>query len=279
LRNNPENSLKLWDSRTPMMFVDSHCHLDYKPLSDDLDATMGKAREVGIGAVLTIGTSISGSEALPALVERHENIWCTAGIHPHEAAKEGPGVSELTRLARHPKVVGLGETGLDYYYDHSPRETQMQVFREHVRIAAETGLPLVVHTRDAEPDTAAVLKEAAESGVTGVLHCFSSSRQLAETALELGFYVSISGIVTFKNAEDLRQTVRSIPLDRLLVETDAPYLAPAPHRGRPNEPALLVHTAQKVAELKGLELDTLARATTDNFFRLFAKAGRPADLA
>ena len=154
----------------------------------------------------------------------------------------------------------------------------MRAFREHVRIAAETGLPLVIHTRDAEPDTAAVLKDAAENGVTGVLHCFSSSRQLAETGLELGFYISIIGIVTFKNAEDLRQTVRAIPLDRLLVETDAPYLAPAPHRGRPNEPALLVHTARKVAELKGLELPALARATTDNFFRLFAKAERPADL-
>jgi TatD DNase family protein len=261
-----------------MLLVDSHCHLDYKPLSDDLDVTMGKAREAGVGAVLTIGTSISGSERLPELVERHGNIWCTAGIHPHEAAKDADGISELTRLARHPKVVGLGETGLDYYYDNSPREAQMRAFREHVRIAAETGLPVVVHTRDAERDTAAVLKVAAENDVTGVLHCFSSSRQLAETGLELGFYISISGIVTFKNAEDLRQTVRDIPLDRLLVETDAPYLTPAPHRGRPNEPALLVHTARKVAELKGIELGTLARATTDNFFRLFAKAERPADL-
>jgi TatD DNase family protein len=260
------------------MLVDSHCHLDYKPLSEDLEVTMGRAREAGVGAVLTIGTSISGSERLPGLVEQHENIWCTAGIHPHEAAKDGAGVSELARLARHPKVIGLGETGLDYYYDNSPREAQLEAFRAHVRIAAETGLPLVVHTRDAEPDTAAVLKEAAGNGVTGVLHCFSSSRQLADTGLELGFYISISGIVTFKNAEELRQTVRAIPLDRLLVETDAPYLAPAPHRGRPNEPALLVHTARRVAELKELELPALARATTDNFFRLFAKADRPTDL-
>jgi TatD DNase family protein len=252
--------------------------LDYKPLSEDLEVTMGRAREAGVGAVLTIGTSISGSERLPGLVEQHENIWCTAGIHPHEAAKDGAGVSELARLARHPKVIGLGETGLDYYYDNSPREAQLEAFRAHVRIAAETGLPLVVHTRDAEPDTAAVLKEAAGNGVTGVLHCFSSSRQLADTGLELGFYISISGIVTFKNAEELRQTVRAIPLDRLLVETDAPYLAPAPHRGRPNEPALLVHTARRVAELKELELPALARATTDNFFRLFAKADRPTDL-
>jgi TatD DNase family protein len=266
------------DSGTQMMLVDSHCHLDYKPLSDDLTVTMGKAGEAGVGAVLTIGTSISGSERLPALVERHENIWCTAGIHPHEAGKDGSGVAELSRLVRHPKVVGLGETGLDYYYDNSPREAQMAAFRAHVRIAAETGLPLVIHTRDAEADTAAVLKDAAASGVSGVLHCFSSSRQLAEIGLEFGFYISISGIVTFKNADDLRETVREIPLDRLLVETDAPYLAPAPHRGRPNEPALLVHTARKVAELKGIDMATLARATTDNFFRLFAKAKRPVGL-
>jgi TatD DNase family protein len=278
LGNNPENSEKLESTASGPYLVDSHCHLDYKPLSDDLEVTMDRAREAGIGAVLTIGTSISGSERLPALVERHRNIWCTAGIHPHEAAKDGSSASELLRLGNHPMVVGLGETGLDYYYDNSPREAQMLAFRAHLRIAAETGLPLVIHTRDAEPDTAAVLKDAAESGVTGVLHCFSSSRQLAEIGLELGFYISISGIVTFKNAEDLRQTVRAIPLDRLLVETDAPYLAPAPHRGRPNEPALLVHTARKVAELKGVELGTLARATTDNFFRLFAKAERPADL-
>jgi TatD DNase family protein len=260
------------------MLVDSHCHLDYKPLLDDLDVTMSRAREAGIGAVLTIGTSISSSSRLPGLVERHRNIWCTAGIHPHEAAKDVEGARDLIELVRHPKVVGLGETGLDYYYDNSPREQQMRAFRAHVEIAAVAGLPLIVHTRDAEADTAAVLKQAAQSGVAGVLHCFSSSRQLAEIGVELGFYISISGIVTFKNAEDLRATVRDIPLDRLLVETDAPYLAPAPHRGRPNEPALLVHTARKVAELKGLEPPALARATTDNFFRLFAKAERPADL-
>jgi TatD DNase family protein len=211
LGKNPENSQKLESTVSGPYLVDSHCHLDYKPLSDDLEVTLDRAREAGIGAVLTIGTSISGSERLPALVERHRNIWCTAGIHPHEAAKDADGVSELTRLANHPKVVGLGETGLDYYYDNSPREAQKLAFRAHVGIAAETGLPLIIHTRDAEPDTAAVLKDAAESGVTGVLHCFSSSRQLAEIGLELGFYISISGIVTFKNAEDLRQTVRAIP--------------------------------------------------------------------
>ncbi len=261
-----------------MMLVDSHCHLDYKPLSGDLKVTLAKAREAGVGALLSIGTTIEGSERLPAWLEREENVWCTAGIHPHETAKDAHGTGALARLARHSKVVGLGETGLDYFYDNSPRKAQILAFRDHVRIAAETGLPLIVHTREAEADTAAVLVEAAESRVSGVLHCFSSSRQLAETALELGFYVSISGIVTFKNAEALREIVRNLPLDRLLVETDAPYLAPVPHRGQPNEPALLVHTARKVAELKGLELAALARATTDNFFRLFAKAERPAGL-
>ncbi len=262
-----------------MKLIDSHCHLNYKPLCDDLEAMIRKADGAGVGAVLSIGTTVSGSRRLPDMLERYENIWCSAGVHPHEAAKDADHVPELAEVARHPKVVALGETGLDYYYDNSPRETQIQVFREHVRIAAEAGLPLVIHTRDAEADTAAMLTEAAHSGVGGVLHCFSSSRRLADTALELGFYISISGIVTFKTAEALRQTVRDLPLDRLLVETDSPYLAPAPHRGRPNEPALLIHTARKVAEVKGLEVDILARATTDNFFRLFAKAKRPADLA
>ena len=261
-----------------MILVDSHCHLDYKPLSDDVKVTIRRSREAGVGALLTIGTTVEGSERLPAWLEHEENVWCSAGIHPHEAAKDSHGTRVLVRLVRHSKVVGLGETGLDYFYDNSPREAQIRAFRDHVRIAAETALPLIVHTRDAEEDTATVLAEAAQAGVGGVLHCFSSSPQLAEIALKLGFYISISGIVTFKNAEALREIVRDLPLDRLLVETDAPYLAPVPHRGRPNEPALLVHTARKVAELKGLELATLARATTDNFFRLFAKAERPADL-
>jgi TatD DNase family protein len=262
-----------------MLLIDSHCHLDYKPLSDDLNVTLGRAEKAEVGAVLTIGTTLEGSRRLPRWLEHHENIWCTVGVHPHEAAKELDGLETLSELTRHPKVVGLGETGLDYYYDNSPRDAQLQAFRHHVRLAAESTLPLVIHTREAETHTASVLTEAAQSGVSGVLHCFSSSRQLAEAALELGFYISISGIVTFKNAEALREIVRDLPLDRLLVETDAPYLAPVPHRGRPNEPALLVHTARKVADVKGLELTAVARATTDNFFRLFAKAERPKSMA
>lgn len=262
-----------------MQLVDSHCHLDYKPLSDDLQVTLSRADEAEVGAVLAIGTTLEGSRRLPSLVEHYANIWCTAGVHPHEAAKELGSLEGLAELTRDPKVVGLGETGLDYYYDNSPRQAQLRAFRHHVQVAAETALPLIVHTRDAEADTRTVLIEAAKSGVSGVLHCFSSSRQLAEAALELGFYISISGIVTFKNAEALREVVQGLPLDRLLVETDAPYLAPVPHRGRPNEPALLVHTARKVADVKGLELSAVARATTDNFFRLFAKAKRPESLA
>jgi TatD DNase family protein len=261
-----------------MQLVDSHCHLDYKPLSEDLKVTLGRAEEAEVGAVLTIGTTIEGSRRLVPWIEPFENIWCTAGVHPHEAAKELEGLHQLRELSRHPKVIGLGETGLDYYYDNSPREAQLQAFRHHIEVAAETGLPLIIHTRDADTQTATVLAEAANCGVCGVLHCFSSTRQLAEKALELGFYISISGIVTFKNAEGLREIVRDLPLDRLLVETDAPYLAPVPHRGRPNEPALLIHTARKLADVKGLELNAVARATTDNFFRLFAKAERPKSL-
>ncbi|HXV24064.1 MAG TPA: TatD family hydrolase [Alphaproteobacteria bacterium] len=258
-----------------MKLVDSHCHLDYNNLSDDLQMTIRNAEEAGVGAILTIGTTIENSRRLPQWIEHYQNIWCSAGIHPHEAAKDAEDISALVLLAAHPKVVALGETGLDYHYDNSPREAQRRVFREHIGMAVETGLPLVIHTREAEADTARLLADAARDGVGGVLHCFSSSRQLAELALEAGFYISISGIVTFKNAEGLRQIVHDLPLDRLMIETDAPYLAPVPYRGRPNEPALLIHTARKVAELKGLEVEALARATADNFFRLFAKAARP----
>jgi TatD DNase family protein len=257
-------------------FVDSHCHLDYKPLCDDIEFTLQRAQAAGIGAALTIATSLGGFAGVAALAERRENLWCTVGVHPHEAGREPVIARELRQRSTHPKVVGLGETGLDYHYDNSPRPAQQAAFRTHIEAAAETGLPVIVHTREAEADTAAFLEEAAAAGVGGVLHCFSSSRQLADLAIEFGFYISISGIVTFKNAEDLRAVVRALPLERLLLETDAPYLAPVPHRGRPNEPALLVHTARLVAALQDVEPAALARATSDNFFRLFTKANRPA---
>jgi TatD DNase family protein len=215
-----------------------------------------------------------------AIAESHDDVFCSVGIHPHEAENEAADAAKLIDLARHPKVVGIGETGLDYYYDKSPREKQRENFRAHMRAAAETGLPLIVHTRDADDDTAAMLHEAVRAmRVTGVLHCFTSSQKLADAALELGFYISISGIVTFKNAEALRQTVRTIPLDRLLVETDSPYLAPVPVRGKPCEPAYVAHTAAKVAALKEVGVADLARATTANFFALFRRAKAPAQAA
>lgn len=262
------------------MFVDSHCHLDYPEYEGALDAVIERARRAGVGAMLTIGTELSRFDGVRAIAERFERVWCSVGVHPHEAGEGGVSdTARLVALARHPKVVGIGETGLDYYYEHSPRAAQQENFRAHMAAAAETGLPLIVHTRDADDDTARMLKEGAAGGrVRGVIHCFTSSRALAETALGLGFSISFSGIVTFKRAEELRAIAREVPLDRMLVETDAPYLAPVPKRGKPNEPAFLVHTAAVVAELRGITREALAEATTANFFRLFDKAKAPAEV-
>ncbi|HVM79763.1 MAG TPA: TatD family hydrolase [Stellaceae bacterium] len=261
-----------------MMLVDSHCHLDYLPAGPVRAETIARARRAGVGAMLTIGTKITEFPAVRAIAEENADVWCSAGIHPHEAEAEPETPAErLASLAAHPKVVGIGETGLDFYYEHSPRERQVEVFRAHAAAARATGLPLIVHTRDADPETASVLaEEAAKGPLTGVIHCFSTGRELAENALKIGFYISLSGIVTFKNAEPLRAIVRDLPLDRMLVETDAPYLAPVPLRGKQNEPAFIVYTAAEVARLKGLSIDELARITTANFFRLFAKATAPA---
>lgn len=262
------------------MLVDSHCHLDYPPMAEDLAGTLARARNAGVGTLLTIGTKLRDFGRVRAIAEANENVFCSVGIHPHEAENEAADAAKLIELARHPKVIGIGETGLDYYYDKSPREKQRENFRAHMRAAEETGLPLIVHTRDAEDDTAAMLGEATRGGrLRGVLHCFTSSQQLADAALGMGLYISISGIVTFKNAEALRQTVKTIPLDRLLVETDSPYLAPVPVRGKPCEPAYVAHTAAKVAELKGINPAELARATSANFFALFGRARAPAQAA
>ncbi|MBI3451650.1 MAG: TatD family hydrolase [Rhodospirillales bacterium] len=259
------------------MLVDSHCHLDYAPMADDIPGVLARARSAGVGTLLTIGTKLKDFARVRALAEGHDNIYCSVGIHPHEAKNETADAARLVELAAHPKVVGIGETGLDYYYDESPRDQQQANFRAHMRAAGESGLPLIVHTRDADDDTAAMLAEGRRAGpLAGVLHCFTSSHRLAERALEMCFYISISGIVTFKNAEDLRATVRALPLDRLLVETDSPYLAPMPMRGKPCEPAYVAHTAAKVAELKGISPAELACATTANFFALFARATPPA---
>ncbi|HTO85456.1 MAG TPA: TatD family hydrolase [Methylomirabilota bacterium] len=254
--------------------VDSHCHLDYYKEEGEVAAVIARAREAGVGTLVTIGTRISEFAGVRRIAEQFDNVYCTVGIHPHEAASE-PAIDRaaIVELARHPKVIGIGETGLDFYYDHGPRDRQAQVFRTHVEAALDAGLPLVVHSRDADPETVAILADY--PGVAGLIHCFSTTRVLADGALAQGLSISLSGIVTFKNATLLREIAADIPADRLLVETDAPYLAPVPHRGKRNEPAFVVHTARQVAELRGESLTDLAAATTANFFRLFTKARSP----
>ncbi len=257
------------------MLVDSHCHLDYLEKDEDLDEVVARARRAGVGRLLTICTKLSEFERVRAIAERFEGVFCSVGVHPHEAAEEGvEEASPLIELAGHFKVVGLGETGLDFYYEHSPRAAQETSFRAHIEAARATGLPVIVHSRDADEDTVRILEEEYARGPFGaVIHCFTAGPELARAALDLGFYISLAGIVTFKKAEALCETVRQVPLERLLVETDAPYLAPVPKRGKRNEPAFVVHTAEKLAELKGVSAEELARATTENFHRLFAKAG------
>lgn len=260
------------------MLVDSHCHLDYDPLNADCHAIVDRARAAGVVRMMNIGTTYREFPKVLTTAEVFDDVWCTVGVHPHHAAEEGENLStdDLIKLAAHPKVVGIGETGLDYHYDHSPRDRQQESFRQHLRAAVELGLPVVVHSREAEEDTAKILREESAGGkLTGVMHCFSSKRVLAEDALALGFYISLSGILTFKKAEDLRAIARDVPIDRLLLETDSPYLAPEPYRGKPCEPAYIVNTARVLAEVKGVDLDTIARQTTENFFRLFAKVSRP----
>ncbi len=258
------------------MLIDSHCHLDFPELTTDESGVLARARAAWIGGMLTIGTRLDQFEQVRAIAERHDNVWCSVGVHPHEAKEEGQRTPDrLIEATRHPKVVGIGETGLDFYYEHSPREEQAESFRAHIAASRQTGLPLIVHTRNADTETGDILEdEYGQGAFPGLIHCFSSGRAVAERALALGFYISISGIVTFKAAEELRGIVRDVPLDRLLVETDAPYLAPVPKRGKTNEPAFVAHTATKVAELKGVSLAELEAATTDNFFRLFTKAER-----
>ena len=255
------------------MLVDSHCHLDFATFTDDLDDVVARAGETGVGMMVTIATSIEGCGSARRVAERFPNIYCSVGVHPHEAKTDGQKSADLlVRLAKHDKTVGVGETGLDYYYEHSPREDQQVSFRAHIEAARETGLPVIVHTRDADEDTAEILiQEMKKAPFSGLIHCFSAGPKLAETAVELGLYISVSGIATFKQAEELRQTLAAVPMDRLLVETDAPYLAPVPNRGKRNEPAFVADTAAALAELKGLSTDDVARITTENFFTLFSK--------
>ncbi len=256
------------------MIVDSHCHLDYPGLAEREGEVVAAARAAGVGAMLTIGTTREGWPRAVAIAERHAEVWAAVGVHPHHAGEEGlADPAPLVEAARHPRVVAIGETGLDFYYDRAPRDAQERSFRTHIEACRITGLPLVVHTRDADEATVAVLEEEMARGpFRGVIHCFSSSRRLAERALALGLHLGIGGILTFRRSEDLRAIVADVPLERCLLETDAPYLAPVPHRGRTNEPAFTVHTAKALAELKGVPSAEVERVTTAAFFALFGKA-------
>jgi TatD DNase family protein len=256
------------------MFVDSHCHLNYKGLVEDQHGVLARARAAGVTQMLNISTRASEWDAVIAVAERESDVMASVGIHPHEADVH-PDVETATLVekARHPRVIGIGESGLDYYYDHSDRARQRDSFRNHVAAARETQLPLIVHSRDAEEDTYDILSDEMGKGAyPALIHCFTASQDFADKVLELGLYISISGIVTFKNAKELQAAARAVPLDRLLIETDSPFLAPVPHRGRPCEPAYVADTARFLADLRGEPLERLAEATTANFYRLFNKA-------
>ena len=263
------------------MLVDSHCHLDYLARDGDLDDVVTRARTAGVGTLVTICTKLSEFETVLGIAERYDNVFCSVGVHPHEAEPEGlRDPDRLIALTAHDKVVGIGETGLDYYYEHSPRPRQIDSFQVHIEAAHRTGLPLIVHARDADDDLIRVLRAAhRDAPFTGVIHCFTAGAALAHAALDLGLYISIAGIVTFKKADDLRAVVRDVPLERLLVETDSPYLAPVPKRGKRNEPAYVAHTAAALAELKDVPVEDIARTTTENAFNLFTKVTRPASAA
>ncbi len=255
------------------MLVDSHCHLDFPELAEDLDGVMARADSAGVGLMITVGTRIRRHDSVLAMAERFPHVFASLGTHPHYADEEADvPQGEIVAKSAHPRIVALGEAGLDYHYDNSDRGTQRKVFRTHIAAARETGLPLIIHSRDAEADTLAILKEEMARGAfPALLHCFTGSAAFARAALEMGLYISFSGVVTFKKAEALREVAKEVPLDRLLVETDAPYLAPVPKRGKRNEPAFVAYTANLIAELRGLEPEELAEATTENIFRLFRK--------
>ena len=257
------------------MLVDSHCHLDFPEFEDQLDDIVTRAREAGVEYMVTICTRVTKFEPVLAVANQFPNIACTVGIHPHNVESEPEITAQhLIKMAeRQPKVIGLGETGLDFFYNKSPHEDQERAFRAHIEASRHTGLPIIVHTRDAEEDTIRILRDEYGKGpFTGLIHCFSGGHELAKASLELGFYISISGIATFKKADALRDVIKTVPVNRILVETDAPYLAPVPRRGKTNEPAYTAHTAACVAELMEMELSKFNETTTENFFRLFTKA-------
>ena len=260
-----------------MQLVDSHCHLDYEGLAGDLDAVVARARGAGLCRIVTIGTRRSAWHGVVCIAESYEDVWCTVGVHPHHAGEEGAVTpDELVEAARHPRVAGIGESGLDYHYDNAPRDAQRESFAAHIEASRRTGLPLVVHSRDADSDMARTLEDASRDGpFPGVLHCFTGGRELAERALAVGFYISVAGILTFRSAGALREVVRMVPMDRLLVETDAPYLAPVPNRGKRNEPAFVRHTLAALADLKQVSEHDMAARTTANFHALFTRIPEP----
>jgi TatD DNase family protein len=258
--------------------IDTHCHLDFPDFAAELDQVVARARAAGVGRLVTISTRVARFPSVLALAERYDDVFCTVGTHPHNAGEpgeDGVPAEEIARLAQHPKVVGIGEAGLDYHYDKSPREAQARGLRAHIAAARMTGLPIVIHAREADADMAAILEDEHRNGsFPGVLHCFSSGAELARRGLALGLYLSFSGILTFKNAREIQEIARDAPEGRILVETDAPYLAPAPYRGKRNEPAYVVETARMLAGLRGVGLDEIAALTTANAQRLFAKLPR-----
>jgi TatD DNase family protein len=259
------------------MLVDSHCHLDFPDLTADLDAVLARARAAGVGRMVTISTRVKNQDQVLAVADKYPDVYCSVGTHPHNAHEEHDiSVADLVARTRHPKVVALGEAGLDYHYDFSPRAAQEEGFRRHIAAARDTALPLVIHSREADADTARILEQETGRGAfPAVLHCFTGGRELAERAIALGLFISFTGIVTFKKSDALRAIAASLPADRFLVETDAPYLAPGPYRGKRNEPAYVVETAKVLAAVRGVSFEELARQTTDNFFRLFRKVPRP----
>lgn len=256
------------------MLIDSHCHLEYKGLVEDQAGVLSRAREAGVGAFLNISTKQAEWDQVVATAERESDVFASVGIHPHEADQHADlGREALLAASENPRVIGIGESGLDYYYDHSDREVQRRLFRMHIDVARETGLPLIIHTRDAEDDTFQILEEEMEKGAfPALIHCFTASDEFGAKVLDLGLTISISGIVTFKNAKSLQTTATKVPEDRLMVETDSPFLAPVPHRGKKCEPAYVADTASFVADLRGIEAEQLAEQTSANFIKLFAKA-------
>lgn len=264
--------------RQSQHFVDSHCHLDYPGLAQEAEAVVARARQAGVATLLTIATRLSSLPAVLELARRFPDVWVATGVHPHQAAEEAGScdVAAFTANAGDPRIVAIGECGLDYYYDKSPRELQAASFRAQLEAARETALPFVVHTRDADADTALILEEAARNApLKGVIHCYSTSPELGHAAIAMGLHLGLGGILTFKRSDELRATVKGLPRDRILLETDSPFLAPMPYRGKRNEPAYVPFVAQVLAELWGTTTDDVARITTDTFFALFTKARRP----